>query len=150
MMDERVREILAGVRGTEPTPIEAGAAADHIAALGEAAVPALLEALAEEDEAVLAVAAGALRRLPSPALTHRLVGLLRSRHIGDLAKALILGILEDAGLDIHDPALVGPVVDLEGMLIPTGPAAPDGNGRRRSGGDGAAAASGSDPTEDAP
>lgn len=126
-MGEGILDILSGIRGTEPTPQEVGAAADRIAELGEAAVPLLLEALGEEDEAVLAVAAASLRRLAAPAVTQRLVLLLRSPRLGDLAKALLLGVLEDAGMDIHDPALVGAVADLEGFLFAP-PAAAGGAG----------------------
>lgn len=115
-MRDEVLAILEEVRGTEPTPEDVRAAADRIAGAGDAAVPPLLEALAEEDEAVLAVAAASLRRLASPALAQRLLGLLRSSRIGDLAKALVLGVLEDAGMDIHDASLVGSVVDVDGIL----------------------------------
>ena len=115
-MSDQVLAILDAIRGTEPEPAEVGAAADRIAAIGESAVPALLEAMAEVDEAVLAVAARALRGLASPALTQELLGLLRSPRLGDLAKALLLGVLEDAGMDIHDLSLVAAVVDFEGVL----------------------------------
>ncbi len=114
--------ILDGVRGTEPGPAAVGAAADRIAGFGEAAVPSLLEALEGEDEAVLAVAGASLRRLANPALTQRLVALLRSPRLGDLAKAIVLGVLEDAGMDIHDPSLVGALADLEGFLFSPVPA----------------------------
>ncbi len=115
-MTDEVLAILDEVRGTEPTPEDVRAAADRIAGVGEAAVPPLLEALAEEDEAVLTVAAASLRRLASPALVQRLLVLLRSSRIDDLAKALVLGVLEDAGMDIHDASLVGSVVDVDGIL----------------------------------
>lgn len=115
MMDG-VGSVLDGVRGAEPAQEEVRAAADRIAALGSVALPSLLRALQEEDDAVLAVAAAALRRLASPALAEPLLGALRSARLGDIAKALILGILEDAGMDVSDPALVGNAVDLEGVL----------------------------------
>lgn len=121
--------ILESFRGTDPTPQEVAAAADRIATFGGAAVPPLLEALEDEDEAVLAVLAASLRRLTSPALTQRLLALLRSPRLGDLAKAIVLGVLEDAGMDIHDPSLVGAVADLEGFLrsrVPMDPAGPAG------------------------
>ena len=140
-MREDAPAILEGLRGTEPGPAELRAAADRIAALGEAAVPCLLEALGDEDEAVLAVVAASLRRLSSPALMQRLVTLLRSLRLGDLAKALVLGVLEDAGMDIRDPSLVGTVADLEGMGFPSRPAPPptdaaggNGGGHARAGG----------------
>ncbi|HEY7678441.1 MAG TPA: hypothetical protein VIG69_15320 [Candidatus Methylomirabilis sp.] len=125
-MAESLPDILSKLRGTEPTPEQVCAAADRIADLGEAAVSSLLEALAEEDEAVLAVVAASLRRLATPAVVQRLVLLLRSPRLGDLAKALVLGVLEDGGMDIHDPALVGAVADLEGLLSPPPAAAGDG------------------------
>ena len=117
MMREDVPAILEALRGIEPGPQEIRAAADRIAAFGAAAVPSLLEALGDEDEAVLAAAAASLRRLASPALLQQLLILLRSPRLGDLAKALVLGVLEDAGMDIHDPSLLGAVVDLEGLLL---------------------------------
>lgn len=148
MLSDDVAEILEAVRGTEPTPAEVRAAGERIAALGDGAVPALIAALgdADEDEAVLAVAAGALRRLPGPVLTQRLMGLLRSPRIGDVAKALVLGILEDAGLDIHDPSLVGAMVDLEGVLTPDS----GGNGDLRPAGNGSPSGTGEKPPEGAP
>ncbi len=115
MWDE-VESLLDGVRGAEPAPEEVRAGADRIAALGDAALPSLLGALEEDDEAVLAVAAAALRRLAGPALAEPLLGALRSARLGDLAKALVLGLLEDAGMDLSDPSLVGSVVNLEGVL----------------------------------
>lgn len=132
--------ILESFRGTDPTPQEVGAAADRIAGVGDAVVAPLLDALGEEDEAVLAVAAASLRRLATPAVTQHLLTLLRSPGVGDLAKALVLGILEDAGMDIHDPSLVGAVADLEGLIAsassqppgasdgPEGPGGAKGNG----------------------
>jgi hypothetical protein len=135
MMDA-VKSVLDGVRGAEPAPGEVRAAADRIAALGDGALPTLFQALEEDDEAVLAVAAAALRRFPGPALAEPLMGALRSARLGEMAKALVLGILEDAGLDVSDPSLVGSVVDLEGALA-------DGFGgaRRAQGGNGSHAPS---------
>jgi len=147
-MREDVSAILDGLRGTEPTPEEVRAAADRITDLGEAAVPPLLEALADEDEAVLAVAAASLRRLASPATTQRLVLLLRSPRLGALAKALVLGLLEDAGLDIHDPSLVGAVADLEGLLFgppSTGAGGAGGPGPADGGGNGHARGAAQEP-----
>lgn len=140
-MREDAAEILERLRGTEPGPEAIRAAADRIAALGEPAVPCLLEALGDEDEAVLAVVAASLRRLSSPAVMQRLVTLLRSPRLGDLAKALVLGVLEDGGMDIHDPSLVGTLADLEGMLFSSRPSPPptdaaggNGGGQTRAGG----------------
>jgi HEAT repeat protein len=143
-MVESIPDILNKVRGTEPTPDEVRAAAGRIADLGEAAVPALLEALAEEDESVLAVVAASLRRLATPAVTQRLVLLLRSPRLGDLAKALVLGVLEDAGMDIHDPALVGAGADLESVLFgpPAAAGGAGGPGAADGGGNGHGAAEG--------
>lgn len=129
-MPHEISTILGALRGTDPSPEAVGAAADRIAGFGEGAVPWLLAALEDEDEAVLAVAAAALRRLANPALTQRLVILLRSPRLGDLAKALVLGILEDAGMDISDPSLVGAAADLEALLFsstPGPPAGPEGS-----------------------
>ncbi len=145
-MIHELSAVLEEFRGTDPSPEAMGAAADRIAAAGPRAVAPLLEALEDEDEAVLAVAAASLRRLASPAVTQRLVTLLRSPRLGDLAKALVLGILEDGGMDISDPSLVGAVADLEGLLRRSVPApqpgvasrAPepaDGNGGRAAGED---------------
>ena len=115
-MTEQVRTVLGGLRGTDPGPEEVRAAAQRIAAHGDSALAPLLEALGEEDEAILAVAAAALRRLASPSLTQRLLDQLRSPRLDAVAKALLLGVLEDAGMDIHDLSLVAAVVDLEGIL----------------------------------
>ena len=145
-MREDIPAILDGFCGTEPTPAEVSAAADRIAGFGEGAVPSLLAAMEDEDEAVLAVAAASLRRLASPVLTQRLVTLLRSSRLGDLAKALVLGILEDAGMDLSDPSLVGAVADLEGVLFASAPgpsAGPDGShGTDAGGGNGGGRAAG--------
>jgi hypothetical protein len=136
-MSDDVWGILEGVRDREPPREEVRAAADRIARLGEDVVPVLLEALEEEDEAILAVAAAALRRLASPEVGRQLIGLLQSSAIDPLAKALVLGVLEQAGMDMRDPSLFGAVLDVEDAVFPpTGeghgpgetPRSPSGNG----------------------
>jgi hypothetical protein len=52
-----------------------------------------------------------------------LIALLRSPEVGDLAKALILNVLEKYGLDVDDPELLGLAINLEEY----GPAS-DGDG----------------------
>ena len=148
VMPHEISKILEALRGTDPSPEAVGGAADRIAAAGPGAVAPLLEALEDEDEAVLAVAAASLRRLASPVLTQRLVTLLRSSRLGDLAKALVLGILEDAGMDLSDPSLVGAVADLEGLLLRSVPAPQPGAGSQApepAGGNGGGRAVGEDP-----
>ncbi len=145
VMIHEISALLEALRGTDPSPEAVGAAADRIAAAGPGAVAPLLKALEGEDEAVLGVAAASLRRLASPALTQRLVTLLRSPRLGDLAKALVLGILEDAGMDITDPSLMGAVADLEGLLLRSVPAPQPGAGSQApepAGGNGGGRASG--------
>jgi len=115
-----LRERLQQVRGRELTDAEV---ADEVAALkeaGPAAVPVLLEQFADQDETLWAIATQALKAWEEPRPIEALVGLLRSGGIDDLAKALILTVLEAYGLDIDDLDVLGLGIDLEEYEVEPG------------------------------
>jgi HEAT repeat protein len=94
--------------------------ADEVAALkeaGAAAVPVLLDQFADTDETLWAVATQALKAWEEPRPIGALVELLRSARIDDLAKALILTVLEAYGLDIDDLDVLGLGIDLEAYEV---------------------------------
>lgn len=59
-----------------------------------------------------------------------MIALLRNPAVGDLAKALILNVLEKYGLDVDDPELLGLSIDLEDYQVDS--AGNGGNGAQDS------------------
>jgi hypothetical protein len=80
------------------------------------AVPLLLRQFEGEDEEGLALATAALKALDDPSIIPHLLALLRAPHVGDLAKGLVLTLLEHYGFDTRDPSLIGASLDLLGAL----------------------------------
>ena len=108
-----LRARLQQLRGRDLTDAEL---ADEVAALtaaGATAVPVLLDQFADTDETLWAIATQALKACEEPRPIEALVALLRSPGIDDLAKALVLTVLEAYGLDIDDPDVLGLGIDLE-------------------------------------
>ncbi|HYL79270.1 MAG TPA: hypothetical protein VEU07_00570, partial [Candidatus Acidoferrum sp.] len=67
-------------------------------------------------ETLLAVATLAFEEWEHPDPVKPLLDLLKNPEVGDLAKALILNILEHRGLDVDDPAVLGLAINLEEYL----------------------------------
>jgi len=80
------------------------------------AIPLLLRQFESDDEEGLALATSALKALDDPSLIPRLLTLLRAPHVGDLAKGLILTLLEHYGFDTRDPSLIAASTDLQDVL----------------------------------
>jgi hypothetical protein len=80
------------------------------------AIPLLLRQFESDDEEGLALATSALKALDDPSLIPRLLTLLRAPHVGDLAKGLILTLLEHYGFDTRDPSLIAVSIDLQEAL----------------------------------
>ncbi|HZY30219.1 MAG TPA: hypothetical protein VFF86_01120, partial [Candidatus Methylomirabilis sp.] len=76
----------------------------------------LLRQFESDDEEGLALATSALKALDDRSLIPRLLKLLRAPQVGDLAKGLILNLLEHYGFDTRDPSLVGASISLEEAL----------------------------------
>lgn len=112
-MREQIRRRFEELRGKDLTDAEVDAEARRLIATGDPAIPVLLEQFAGEDEALLAVATQALKAWGEPRPVESLIALLRNPEVGDLAKALILNVLEEYGLDVDDPELLGLSIDLE-------------------------------------
>ena len=85
-------------------------------------IPWLLRQFESEDEGRLAFATSALKVIDDPSLVPLLLKLLRSSNVDDLAKGLLLNLLEHYGLNIHDPSLISASVDLREAF--RGPGAP--------------------------
>lgn len=81
----------------------------------------LLRQFESEDEERLAVAVTALRAMDDPSLVPLLLKLLQSPHVGNLAKGLLLNLLEHYGFDTHDPSLIGASIDFWEVLKGPGP-----------------------------
>ena len=88
------------------------------------AIPLLLRQFEGDDEEGLALATSALRAMKDPSVIPLLLKLLRSPHVGDLAKGLLLNLLEHYGFDTRDPSLIGASIDFRKVL--KGPGAPQG------------------------
>lgn len=80
------------------------------------AIPLLLRQFESEDEERLAVAVAALRAMDDPSLVPLLLKLLQNPHVGDLAKGLLLNLLEHYGFDTRDPSLIGASIDFSEVL----------------------------------
>ena len=77
-------------------------------------IPFLLRQFESDDEE--GPAPSALKALDDPSLIPRLLKLLRAPHVGDLAKGLILNLLEHYGFDTRDPSLIAASIDLQEAL----------------------------------
>lgn len=110
---EQIRDRFEELRGQDLTNAEVNVEVQRLFALGEPAIPTILEQFKGEDETLLAVATQALKVWGEPRPVEPLIALLRNPEVGDLAKALILNVLEKYGLDVDDPELLGLGIDLE-------------------------------------
>ncbi len=119
-MVERVRERLAELREKDLSDAEVEAEVSHLLAGGETVLPILLEQFREEDETLLAVATQTLKRWGERRPVEPLLALLQDPGVGDLAKALILNILERYGLNVDDPNLLGLGINLEEYRMGSG------------------------------
>jgi hypothetical protein len=109
---EEIRERFAGLRGKDLTNAEVDAEVRHLLAVGEPAIPVILGQFMDEDETLLAVATQTLKAWGEPRPVEALIALLRNPAVDDLAKALILNVLEKYGLDVDGPELLGLGIDL--------------------------------------
>ena len=110
---DQIRERLEGLRDQDLSDAEVDAEVRDLLAVGEAAIPVLLEQFTQEDETLLAVTTQALKAWGEPRPVEPLIALLRDPAVGDLAKALILTVLEKYGLDVNDTELLGLGINLE-------------------------------------
>ncbi len=117
---EQIRERLEALQGQDLTDAQVEAEVSYLLAIGEAAIPILLEQFRGDDETLLAVGTQALKAWGEPRPVEPLIALLQDREVGDLAKALILNILEKYGLDVDDPQLLGLSINLEEYGMETG------------------------------
>ena len=85
------------------------------------ALALLLRQFKGEDEEGLALATSALRAMDDPSVVPILLNLLRSPRMGDLAKGLLLILLDHYGFDINDPSLIGASLDFQDLLKWSGP-----------------------------
>jgi HEAT repeat protein len=116
-MREQIREQFDELRGRDLADAEVDAEARRLLAIGEPAIPIILEQFRDEDETLLAVATQALKAWAEPRPVEPLIALLRNPAVGDLAKALILNVLEKYGLDVDGPELLGLSIDLEDYQV---------------------------------
>jgi hypothetical protein len=111
--EAEIRNWLGALRGVDLTDDEVEAAAGRLLGVGTPALPILLDLYRQEDEALLAVATQTFKRWPAPRPIERLIGLLREPGVDDIAKALIMIVLETYGLDPTRPEWVGLSINLE-------------------------------------
>ena len=127
---EQIRKRFEELRGQELTNAEVDVEVQRLLALGDPAIPVILEQFRDEDETLLAVATQALKSWGEPRPVESLLTLLRDPDVGDLARALILNTLEKYGLDVDDPELLGLSIDLEQYRVDS--SGDGGNGARDS------------------
>jgi hypothetical protein len=125
---EQIRERFEELRGRDLTNAEVNVEVQRLLTLGEPGIPVILDQFKGEDETLLAVATQALKVWGEPRPVEPLIALLRNPDVGDLAKALILNVLEKYGLDVDDPELLGLSIDLEDYQVDS---AGDGGGGAR-------------------
>lgn len=118
-------EIVERLRGQDVPSEILRAEAAKAAALGREALPGLLRLYEQEDETLLALATVALKAMNERAVLRPLLALLGSDRVDDLARGLILKVLEHHGLDITDPRLLGISIDLDAMVGPPGEGPPE-------------------------
>lgn len=116
-MREQIRERFDDLRGRDLADAEVDAEVRRLLAIGEPAIPIILEQFKDEDETLLAVTTQALKAWAEPRPVEPLIALLRHPAVGDLAKALILNVLEKYGLDVDGPELLGLSIDLEDYQV---------------------------------
>ena len=116
-MKEDLRERLEELRGKDLTDAEVEVEVQRLLAVGGPAVPVILDLFMDGDETLLAVASQTMKSWGEPRPMEQLLKLLRDPDVSDLAKALILNVLEKYGLDIDDPELLGLGIDLEEYQI---------------------------------
>jgi HEAT repeat protein len=116
----RLRTRLQQLRGRDLTDAEVAAEMTALKAAGAAAIPVLLDQFTDTDETLWAIATQALKAWEKPRPIEALLALLRSASVDDLAKALILTVLEAYGLDVDDPDLLGLGIDLGEYEVDTG------------------------------
>lgn len=121
----RIAEVLEALRGQDLTRPEMEDRLRPLRQMGDQVVPVLLEQFEEGDEEMLFVAACALKVLNDRQVVEPLTRLLRSSRVDDLAKGLILSLLEHYGLDVHNPAVVGTAIDIESILSEGADRSPD-------------------------
>ena len=109
---EDLRERLEELRGKDLTDAEVEVEVQRLLAVGGPAVAVILNLFTDGDETLLAVASQTLKSWGKPRPVEQLLKLLRDPDVGDLAKALILNVLEKYGLDVDDPELLGLGIDL--------------------------------------
>jgi hypothetical protein len=114
---EDLRERLEELRGKDLTDAEVEAEVQRLLAVGGPAVPVILDLFTDGDETLLAVASQTLKSWGEPRPMRQLLKLLRDPDVSDLAKALILNVLEKYGLDVDEPELLGLGIDLEEYQI---------------------------------
>jgi HEAT repeat protein len=110
---EEIRARLMRLRGRDLSDAAVAEEVSVLKASGVAAIPVLLAQFAGEDETLWAVATQTLKQWDEPRPIEALVALLRNPRIHDLAKALILTVLERYGLDVDDPDILGLGINLE-------------------------------------
>jgi hypothetical protein len=114
---EDLRERLEELRGKDLTDAEVEVEVQRLLAVGGPAVPVILNLFTDGDETLLAVASQTLKSWGEPRPVEQLLELLRDPDVSDLAKALILNVLEKYGLDVDDPEHLGLGIDLEEYQI---------------------------------
>lgn len=122
-------EIVERLRGQDVPSETLRAEAAKAAALGREAMPGLLRLYEQEDETLLALATVALKAMNDRAVLGPLLALLGSDRVDDLARGLMLTVLEHYGLDITDPGVLGISIDLGAVVAPPreGPPEPSPN-----------------------
>ncbi len=114
---EQIHKRFQELRGQDLTNAEVDVEVQRLLALGEPVIPVILEQFMHEDETLLAVATQVLKAWGEPRPVEPLLALLRNPDVGDLAKALILNVLEKYGFDADDPKLLGLSIDLEDYQV---------------------------------
>jgi HEAT repeat protein len=129
-VQKEIRARLVRLRGQDLSDAAVAEEVSILKASGPAAVPVLLDQFADEDETLWAVATQALKGWDEPRPVEALATLLRNPRIHDLAKALILTILERYGLDVDDPDVLGLGINLEDYRVePDEEGGSEGQGR---------------------
>ena len=114
---EQIRNRFAELRGQDLTNAELDVEVQRLLAFGKPVLSVILEQFRDEDETLLAIATQSLKAWGEPRPVESLLALLRNPDVGDLAKALILNVLEKYGLDVDDPELLGLSIDLEDYQV---------------------------------